>query len=327
MGESTREGAAPGAAPASAAGKVTLLKSFDFRAQETAENVVVLTDGTICTTLAMAGAVWLSTGATERVVPGANAIAVGLASDADDRLYVALRSSDADVAGVWRRDAAGRWARFAAADASAGLNGITFDEAGALFAADSVNGEILCLPRGQKKLELWLAGERLKPTSPADPVSSTGVNGVKFWGGSLYATNTARGTFLRIETHAGRPGEVSEVHSGIPADDFAFDSLGNLYLAVHPEDTVQRIAPGGTATTLATAGDGLDGPSAVAVVTGGLVVTNFGALGARHTPSLLFVSTEVGAPVLPRPKLTPLQCLAEPPGGSRARASVRRYRF
>lgn len=289
---------------ADAAEEVTTLKSFDFDAGETPENIVVLTAGTICTTLLLAGALWSSTDGAERVARGDDgALAVGLASDADDRLYVAVRSKDANVAGIWRRDTAGHWARFAAAEPRAGLNGITFDESGTLFAADSVNGEILHLPPGQRELKLWLDDERLKPTAPDDPVSSTGVNGLKFWNGSLYFTNTAQATVHRIDLEAGQPDEITRLHSDIPADDFAFDVSGNMYLAVHPENTVQRIAPDGAVTVLATADDGLDGPTAIAVVREGLLVTNLGVLGTRHTPSLLRLSMRVDAPALPRPKL------------------------
>ncbi|UQA60486.1 SMP-30/gluconolactonase/LRE family protein [Polyangium aurulentum] len=291
---------------AAAVGEVTTLKSFDFNARETPENIVVLTNGTICTTLLMAGAVWRSTDGAEQVVrEHDDALAVGLASDADDRLYVAVRSRDANVAGIWRRDAAGRWARFAAAEARAGLNGITFDESGTLFAADSVNGEILYLPPGQRELQRWLDDDLLKPTAPDDPVSSTGVNGLKFWDGGLYVTNTAQATVLRIDIQAGQPDKVTRVYSDIPADDFAFDVSGNMYLAVHPENTVQRIAPNGDVTVLATADDGLDGPTAIVVVREGLLVTNLGILGTRHTPSLLRLSMRVDAPALPRPKLAP----------------------
>ncbi|MET7465096.1 hypothetical protein [Nonomuraea sp. NPDC005501] len=284
--------------------RITTVASFDFGAGETPENIVVLTDGTICTTLLTGGTVWRSTTGAEHVAgPGAGAMAVGIASDADDRLYVAVRSEDANVAGIWRCDATGRWARFAAAGIRTGLNGITFDEAGTLFAADSVNGEILFLPPGDDTLRPWLDDDRMKPTSPHDPVSSTGVNGLKVWDDGLYVTNTAQATVLRVDIQDGRPGRVTEVHANIPVDDLAFDAAGTLYLAVHPENTVRRIAPDGTTTVLATADDGLDGPTAIAVVEDGLLVTNLGMLGTRHTPSLLRLTMEVGAPALPRPAL------------------------
>ncbi|MGW5361152.1 SMP-30/gluconolactonase/LRE family protein [Actinopolymorpha pittospori] len=281
-----------------------ILKTFDHSAGEMPENIVVLADGTICATLLLAGTVWLSSGEPERVAPEqAGAIAVGLASDADNRLYAAVRSATDTVAGIWRREAPHRWIRFAAAETRAGLNGITFAEDGTLFAADSVNGEILCCSPGDDTLRLWLADERLAPTSPDDPVSSTGVNGLKVWDGALWATNTAQATVLRIGIDQGHPGEVTQLHTGIPADDFTFDTSGTLYLAVHPRDTVVRITPGGEMTVLATEADGLDGPTAIAVIDDGLLVTSLGMLGSRHNPNIVHLALDVAEPALPRPRM------------------------
>lgn len=264
---------------------MTILQSFDFDAGELPENIVVLADGTICVTLLVAGTVWLSGIGQERVAPeGVDALVVGLAADAEQLLYAAVRSANDGVAGIWRREAPEQWVRFAAAEARAGLNGITFAGDGTLFAADSVNGEILHCAPGDSTLRLWLADPLLTPTSPDDPVDSTGVNGLKVRDGALWATNTAQGTVLRIALD-GR--EVARVHTGIPADDFAFDASGTLYLAVHPRDLVLRITPQGEQTVLATAADGLDGPTAIAVTDDGLLVTSMGMLGERHTPNLL----------------------------------------
>jgi sugar lactone lactonase YvrE len=282
-----------------------ILTTFEHGAGELAENIVVLADGTVCATLLLAGTVWLSSGEQERVVPEpADAIVVGLAADAEDRLYAAVRGTAEGVAGIWRREAPRRWVRFAAAQAGAGLNGITFAGNGTLFAADSVNGEILRCAPGDDTLRLWLGGEPLlAPLSPDDPVSSTGVNGLKVWDGALWATNTAQGTVLRIALDEGRPGEVKQVHTGIPADDLAFDTSGALYLAVHPRDTVVRIAPGGAMTVLATEADGLDGPTAIAVVADGLLVTSLGMLGSRHRPNIVRLTVDVADPALPRPRV------------------------
>ncbi|WP_433444911.1 SMP-30/gluconolactonase/LRE family protein [Nonomuraea sp. CA-141351] len=281
-----------------------ILKTFDHSAGEMPENIVVLADGTICATLLLAGTVWLSNGKPEPVVPEqADAIVVGLASDAEDRLYAAVRSTTETVSGIWRREAPHHWTRFAAAESRAGLNGITFTEDGIVFAADSVNGEILCCSPGDDTLRLWLADESLAPTSPDDPVSSTGVNGLKIWDGALWATNTAQGTVLRIGIDQGRAGEVTQVHTGIPADDFAFDTSGTLYLAVHPRDTVLRITPGGEKTVLATEADGLDGPSAIAVIDDGLLVTSLGMLGSRNDPNIVRLPLDVAKAALPRPRM------------------------
>lgn len=284
--------------------KSETIKAFDHARGEAAENVVVLRDGTACVALLMTGEVWCSNGAVEKVVPSiADAITGGLAADAGDRLYAVVRSAAADVAGVWRREAPGDWKRYAAAPPEMGLNGITFDVDGTLFGADSLNGEVVYLPPGKDALETWLADERLRPTSPDDPISATGANGVKFWDGDLYVTNSARGAVLRIEVDDHQPGAITEVVTGIVADDLAFDRSGAMYLAAHPDNKVLRVDPDGTRTVLATDADGLDGPTAIAVVAGGLIVTNLGLLGTRQMPSVMWLPTEVGEAALPIPDI------------------------
>jgi hypothetical protein len=285
---------------------IETIHEFDFDAGQAPENVALLRDGTIVATLLMAGAVWWSTGVIEQVVPGADGtMAVGLAVDGDDRLYVAVQSPDSDVAGIWRRSAdVPRWTRIAAAEPTAGLNGITFDPAGTLYVADSRNGNLLSWRPGMDSLRLWLEDPLLQPTDPTDPVLATGCNGLKYLQHALYVTNTAQACVLRIGIVEGRPAEqLDTVIAGVPADDLAFDSQGNLFLAVHPENTVLRVAPDGARATIATAADGCDGPTAIAVTDDGLAVSNLGILGDTHRPSVLRIAIPVGSPVLPLPTL------------------------
>lgn len=129
------------------------------------------------------------------------------------------------------------------------------------------------------------------------------MNGLKFWDGSLYATSTARRTVLRIEIRDRRPAAITEVVSGLVGDDLAFDRAGTMYLAVHPDDQVVRIDRHGARTVLAGQADGLDGPTAVAVVDGGLVVTNLGLLGTRHRPSVMRLDTGVDRAALAVPHI------------------------
>jgi hypothetical protein len=289
---------------ASAEGVVTNIVAYDFARGHAPENIVILRDGTVCTTLLLAGSVWFSSGVVERPVPEqADVMTVGIAADDQDRLYVVVRSRAPEVAGIWRRDG-GNWTRFAAARIDDGLNGITFDTHGVLFAADSVNGRILHFPDGADQMQVWLDDDCLKPTGPEDPVSSTGANGIKFYEGHLYVSNTAQRALFRIEARDGKPGAMTKVLDGYPVDDFAFDVEGAMYLAVHPEDTVVRVAPDGEATVLARAADGLDGPTAVAVASDGLIVTNLGMLGDRHQPSVVKIAMTVAEPALPRPTVT-----------------------
>lgn len=284
--------------------EATVIASFDHDRGEAAENVVVLGDGTICVSLLMSGLVWCSPDRRERVVGGVDGtIVVGLAADDADRVYAAIRSEAPDIAGIWRRDAPGRWTRYAAASPDVGLNGITFDADGTLYAADSSNGAILRSPVGATVLETWLSDERLTPIGGTDPVLTTGANGLKFYGGDLYVTNSARANVLKVAVRDGRADGLSEVLTGVVGDDLAFDLDGNLYVAAHPANEVIRVDSTGTRTVLATAADGLDGPTAVAVTDGGIVVTSLGLLGTRHAPNVTRIDVPVGAPALPRPRV------------------------
>ncbi len=282
---------------------VSTLVEYDFALGHTPENVALLADGTVCTSLLLAGAIWRSTSGVEKPVSeGGHALALGLAVDGHDRLYVAMRSQDPDIAGIWRHDGRG-WARHALAHTDDGLNGITFGPDGTLFAADSVNGRILHLPAGAHELRLWLDHEALRPTGTEDPVLSTGANGVKIHDEYLYVSNSARGAIYRVEIHNGAPGAVAEYLDGYPVDDFAFDAMGVLYLAVHPDNRVVRVEPDMSVKELASAAAGIDGPSAIAVVSDGLLVTNLGLLGERHRPSLMRIECEVAAAALPQPMI------------------------
>jgi len=75
----------------------------------------------------------------------------------------------------------------------------------------------------------------------------------------------------------------------VSADGIAFDETHNLYVAVDRQNTLTRISPEGTITTLATASDGLDYPASTSFHQGHgtrklLYFTNAGRI--FNTPSL-----------------------------------------
>jgi hypothetical protein len=283
-----------------------LIKSFDYTLGETPENIVVtdLSTEQFAATL-LNNTLWWSTGRTEQIVPGeSDAMTLGIAEDAEHRLYVAVRSQDPAVAGIWRRSVEEMWERYVPVQTTVGLNGITFGDDGTLYAADSVNGRILALQPGGSSFAVWLDDPALKPTSSEDPVGASGVNGLKVFGSYLYASNTAQGTLLRIPIWDDPRPIPEQVLSGRAVDDFALDKDGAIYLAVHPDNTVVRVDPAGQQTVLGTAEDGLDGPTAIAIAQSGVITTNLGFLGTRHHPSIIFITAPVSEPTLPKPAIT-----------------------
>ena len=75
-----------------------------------------------------------------------------------------------------------------------------------------------------------------------------------------------------------------------------------MFVAVNSQNTLLRVGPGGSITTLATAADGLDNPASLAFATSHgerktLYITNFAAFSATPKPALL--RTGVGVPGMP----------------------------
>jgi sugar lactone lactonase YvrE len=145
-------------------------------------------------------------------------------------------------------------------------NGLAFDNRGSLYVTESVTpsvviqgrpagpGGIWRIPRGGQA-ELWMRDEVLTGTGAAGQPVWYGANGIAYYRGDLYVTNTEKGTVLRIPVQGdGSPGapeeeELQEVEesplAGIPlppmGDGLVLDVHGNLYVAVLTRSAVVRI--------------------------------------------------------------------------------------
>jgi hypothetical protein len=117
--------------------------------------------------------------------------------------------------------------------------------------------------------------------------------------------NSSQALILAIGLNPDGAAGAIRIHAaGVPCDDFAFDLRGNLYATTNPFNTVLRVAPDGSMTTLLTAADRLDGPTAVAF--GRAEADNFNLyicnaaypfLSLTHRPSLMKLHLDVpGAP-------------------------------
>jgi sugar lactone lactonase YvrE len=186
--------------------------------------------------------------------------------DAEGNLYATVTNFDlqnpeaVEPASLWRITPEGSTEKLVTLPQGAQPNGSTLDAAGHLYVADSALGKIWLLPEGKSDIETWLEHDLLRPQGqPGFP----GANGLKFFGGALYASNSSTGSIVRIPVGAGGVAGEPTVHAtGVPTDDFAFDRLGNLYATTHPFDTVVRIKPDGGKETVATVEQGVIGPTA-----------------------------------------------------------------
>jgi sugar lactone lactonase YvrE len=253
------------AAPAAQAGNITTFVAFDPAKNELGENLVFDQDNNLFVSLALTNEVRKitpqgvqSTYATFNGAPGS--FVVGLAiDDGSGDLFVAYDPVGQNpVVYVVHPDLSKQV--IATFPIGGLLNGMTPDDDGNLYIADSIAGVIWRVSSSGGTPVVWVDLH-----APGNFPNIT-ANGVKFdkHKRNLYVTMTGPGTILRVPVDRdGQPGTPEVFVSGVTPDDFCFDELGNLYLATQPGMSVVRIHPDGTQETLASAADGLQRTSAV----------------------------------------------------------------
>lgn len=179
------------------------------------------------------------------------------------------------------------------------INGMTPDDDGNLYIADSIFGVIWRVSSSGGTPVVWVDLH-----APGNFPNIT-ANGVKFdkYKRNLYVTMTAPQTILRVSVDRGGQAGTPEVFAtNVTPDDFCFDELGNLYLATQPGMSVLRIRPDGTRETLASAADGLQRTAAVLFGRRGkerlhlyILSGHFGQPGSQPAVFVL----DVGLPGLP----------------------------
>ena len=184
----------------------------------------------------------------------------GLAVTANGDLYIAMAVGLSR--GVYRMDRKGNIELLPNSDQIFFANGLAFDDRGTLFVTESFSpfyygqGGIWRIPRGGHA-EPFLQHEYLTGTGVLPNTPPMGANGIAYYHGNLYVTNTEKGTVVRIpvwpDGTAGEPEEwvtLQEVWESplvpwfpIPAmgDGLALDVHGNVYVAVLTRSAVVRI--------------------------------------------------------------------------------------
>ena len=252
----------------------------------------------------------------------------GLAATAKGDLYVAMAAGLNK--GVYRMDRKGNIELLPGSDQIFFANGLAFDDRGTLYVAESLSmdlppvygpGGIWRIPRGGQA-ELCLRDDLLGASDlsplPVPLPAPIGANGIAYYHGNLYVTNTAKGTVLRITL--GPDGSVGEPElwttlqeiPGSPlarnfpvvmGDGIALDVHGNLYVAVLTRSAVVRInlLDKSQETVAAIPLTPFDFPASLVFGTGkgertNLFVTNLG-MGGWAGPSL--VKIDAGVPGRP----------------------------
>lgn len=288
---------------------------FDFAAGETPESIVFDRRGNAYITLANLGEIrkvapdfsqtllaTLPTGAPCGPIP---AVALGLAMDRQDRLYVAVAACDPANQGIWKVDTdSGAIELLGNVPSDVVPNGIDIHQR-MIYIADTFGGKVWRLPVSGGVAEIWSDDPLLaRPPGAFFP----GPNGVRYFRGELWVANSSTGNMVAIPFAPGGTAGPARIGATLPApqgcDEFVFDVHGSIYCTTDPFNTIVRLDPDGTSEILLTAADLLDGPTSVAFGRRGqdrknLYITNaaFPIFTTTFRPSLMRLRLEVpGAP-------------------------------
>lgn len=182
------------------------------------------------------------------------------------------------------------------------LNGVTHLAGDKFLIADSYKDLIWEFDAKTRAYKIWLQNE--ETIARSDPKSSfPGVNGLKIFGKTLYATNMQKAQIVKIPLNAdGTAGKPEIFVKDVFGDDFSIDESGNLFVTAHPFNRVVKVTPNGTKTVIAEAKQGVTGATSLAFGRGKndrktvYVVTNGGVLipPADGVQTAKIVQLEVG---------------------------------
>jgi sugar lactone lactonase YvrE len=221
------------------------------------ENIAISATGDLFVTDVGSGTIFrISPGWSTAVFAQAPVALAGVAFDTDGTLVAAGESS------FYRFAADGTPTLVADIPGAGFLNGVTLLSPGKFLVADDTADLVWQVNLSTGSASPWLTSSLLVPTDSTLPI---GPNGVKLFGGSAYISVTGSGTILRVPIASdGSAGSPQVYASSLQVDDFAFGSDGSIFVATQTGNSVIRIRPNGTRTTIATEADGLLGDAALA---------------------------------------------------------------
>lgn len=277
----TAPGATMAQSDSTAPAKVPARTLASFPVRTWLENLVVAPSGDILATSYLEGKVYrispnggVSTFAT---LPGTVAGIVREPSGS----FLVVGWRDGKIPSVFRISPTGSVSVIAALQGAMFPNGICHLQGTRYLIADSYRGLVWEFDITTGRNITWLADTLLARADTANP--TPGVNGVRRKGDAVFLTSTQRGLLIRVPVAAsGQAGSPEVRMRGLNVDDFAVGDDGSVYVATHVVNTVARIAPSGTWTTIAGVEEGVAGSTSVAIGRGP---------GGR---SILYVTTNGG---------------------------------
>ncbi|WP_148613247.1 SMP-30/gluconolactonase/LRE family protein [Nocardioides rubriscoriae] len=206
----------------------------------------------------------------------------GVMAVADDgTLYLSVTGG---LQGLWQVDATGEGRLLAPLPDDSFPNGVTLSQDGrTAYVADSALGTVWRVDTASGETERAYEGDVLRARRFV--ALPPGANGIHLVGEHAYVTNSDSGELLRFTIDSrGDLHDPEVLVRGVPADDFAVDEDGTIYLTTHIYNTVVRVTPDGRRSVVADERQDVTGATDCVLVTGPdgtrtlYVVTDGGAL-------------------------------------------------
>jgi sugar lactone lactonase YvrE len=293
---------------AAAQPQVVWVKEYDPSLQEFPEGIAVDHQGNIYVSMVRLSQVRkISPSGAESIFyqfPAGTGVA-GLVVDPLGNVYAGVVSpGNPEIHGVWKIDHDGEGVHLPGTGAI-GMppNGLAFDPRGNLyvtaswvFGSDPPQGSVWRIPRGGEA-ELWYRDvEHLGGLGELPGYGPIGANGIAYYHGALYVSNTERGHIVRIPVlPRGEPGEP-EVLVVDPAlyliDGITMNVHGGILAAIIGQNSIVGVCSRTGRFQILAAGDPIDGPASPAFgarseSVSTLYFTNYAVLSTDPHPGIL----------------------------------------
>ncbi|MFY1632288.1 hypothetical protein ACN27F_03210 [Solwaraspora sp. WMMB335] len=211
-------------------------------------------------------------------------VVTGVARSDSGAMYFLYSAGQGGLTGVWQIRRAGPPRLVVPLPADTMPNALVIDRTRDRFLiTDSTGGRIWQAPLRGGRASVWSADSALAPSG------FFGANGMKIHNGAVWASNSDRGTIVRIPVARGGGSGRAEVRAtGLEGiDDFDFTGRGaEILAAINQASKLVRVGADGAQETLLDAEDGMQGTTAVVVRGNRVYVTN-GANLAGNDPTLM----------------------------------------
>jgi hypothetical protein len=226
------------------------------------ENLLARDDGSIVVSVHSEGRLELVTPDGERKTwKQFDAGTTGLSMVGND-LFVSVGHPGRNNWAIHRVERDGRSEKLVDVPEALFLNGSTPFRGTSIMVVDSILGRAIEVDTRAAGYTTWLDHDLLRKIT-AEPMMP-GVNGVKTYSKHVYFSCTERALLLRASVSAdGGAGSLEVVAERFVGDDFAFDVHGDLYVATHVHNQVQKLATDGKRTVVAGIEEWMNGSTAI----------------------------------------------------------------